>query len=111
MKLLILCLLLVFMIGCAKEPSTPIIDKVEKDGAGDVRTASAQAIQEWMGKKGADYAIEIWRMCTPVAQSAPANWRDGTEGRICQAADTIRLFNFDPKALKGDPRKYQGGTK
>ena len=104
-------LVLVLLVGCSKEPSTAIIDKVEKDGAGDVRTASAQAIQDWMRKRGADYAIEIWRMCTPVAQSAPANWRDSTEGRICQAADSIRLFNFDPSAIKGDPRKYQGGTK
>jgi hypothetical protein len=104
-------LVLVLLVGCSKEPSTAIIDKVDKDGAGDVRTASTQAIQDWMRKRGADYAIEIWRMCTPVAQSARANWRDSTEGRICQAADSIRLFNFDPNAIKGDPRKYQGGTK
>ena len=111
MKPLTLFSLAVLLAGCSKEPSTPIIDKVEKDGAGDVRTASAQAIEEWMRKKGTDYAVEIWRMCDPVAQKAAATWGDSTEGRICHAATSLRMFHFDPKALKGDPRKYQGGSK
>ena len=111
MKPLTLLLLLVLLVGCSKEASTPIIEKVERDGAGDVRKASGQAIEEWMRKRGADYAFEIWRMCEPIARSAPAAWNDGTEGRICRAATSVRLFNADPKGLKGDSRKFQGGWK
>jgi len=111
MKPLCLFFVLIFLVGCSKEASTPIIDKVEKDGAGDVRSASAQAIEEWMRKKGADYAVEIWRMCDPVAQKASSTWGDSTEGRICRAANSLRLFNVDPNALQGDHRKYQGGSK
>jgi hypothetical protein len=111
MKPLSLFLLLVLVCGCSKEASTPIIERVEKDGAGDVRAASAQAIDEWMRKKGTEYAVEIWRMCEPVVQKAASTWSDSTEGRICRSANSLRMFNWDSKAAPADPRKYQGGAK
>src|SRR5690349_25172204 len=91
MKLLSLCLI-IMLLGCSREPDTPIIQKVVKDGAGDVRAASTEAIQQWMQTKGAPYAQDIWRMCEPVQKNAPTTWGDSTEGRICTAANAARLF-------------------
>ena len=96
--------LLLLLGGCSQEPATPIIQRVEKDGAGDVRAASAESIQNWMQTKGSQYAQEIWAMCEPVRAKAPATWADSTEGRICNAANAVRLWG--KVRVGSDPRKY-----
>jgi hypothetical protein len=57
-----------------------------------------------MQTKGAPYAQEVWRMCEPVQKTAPSNWGDSTEGRICNAANTVRLFGRGK--MGSDPRTY-----
>ena len=103
MKLLNLCLALV-LVGCSREPDTPIIQRVVKDGAGDVRAASTEAIQQWMQTKGAPYAQKIWRMCEPVQKTAASTWADSTEGRICKAANAVRFWSRG--TIGSDPRTY-----
>ena len=103
MKLLTLCLGFL-LVGCVREPDTPIIQRVVKDGAGEVRAASAEAIERWMQAKGTAYAQEIWQMCQPVQRDAPSTWPDSTEGRICKAANTVRLWSRGN--VGSDPRRY-----
>ena len=103
MKSLSVCILLI-LAACSREASSPIIERVEKDGAGDVRAATAQSIQQWMQTKGGAYAVEIWKMCEPVQRSAPATSGDSAEGRICQAANAVRFFNKGN--VGSDPRRY-----
>jgi hypothetical protein len=103
MKLLYLCQTLM-LLGCSREPETPIIQRVVKDGAGNVRAASTEAIQQWMQTKGAPYAQEIWKMCEPVQRAAAATWGDSTEGRICKAANGVRFFGRGN--VGSDPRRY-----
>jgi hypothetical protein len=103
MKLLSLCLILM-LLGCSREPDMPIIQRVVRDGAGDVRAASTEAIQQWMQTKGATYAQEIWKMCEPVQKTAPSTWGDSTEGRVCKAANAARFWGRGN--VGSDPRKY-----
>jgi hypothetical protein len=103
MKRLGISLALLFA-GCSREPLTPITDKVEKDGAGDVRSASAESIQQWMQRKGPEYSRAIWAMCEPVQKNAPATWGDSTEGRVCKAANAVRFWGRGN--VGSDPRKY-----
>src|SRR5579859_6491318 len=103
MKLLNLCLALMLM-GCSREPDTPIILRVVQDGAGNVRAASTDAIQQWMQTKGAAYAQQIWGMCEPVQKTAPSTWGDSTEGRICKAANAVRFWGRGK--VGSDPRTY-----
>ena len=103
MKLFNLCLLLA-LLGCSREPDTPIIQRVEKDGAGDVRAASTEAIQKWMQTKGAPYAQEIWKMCESAEKKAQATWGDSTEGRICKASNAVRFWGRGN--VGSDPRRY-----
>ena len=103
MRLLNLYLALM-LVGCSREPDTPIIQKVVKDGAADVRAASTEAIQQWMQTKGGPYAPEIWRMCEPVQKNAPSTWGDSTEGQICKAANAVRFWGRG--SVGSDPRRY-----
>jgi hypothetical protein len=103
MKRLAISLALI-LTGCSREPPTAITERVEKDGAGDVRSASAEAIQQWMQRKGPEYAKEIWAMCEPVQKNAAANWGDSTEGRVCKAANAVRFWGRGN--VGSDPRKY-----
>ena len=67
------------------EPHSAIVDKVRDAGAGDVAAASEAGIQDWL-RSHADVAMQVNGMCTPARQSANAEWRDTTEGKVCLAA-------------------------
>jgi hypothetical protein len=111
-----LCFVVLFtalaMAGCSlfapKEPRSAIVGKVEKAGAGDLSTASMQAIQEWLGKHR-EIADTVEDMCKPVRQNADAKWADSTEGRVCSAAHTLAFFRFEPK--KSDGEVFHAGDK
>ncbi len=93
------------MAGCSlfvpKEPRSAIVEKVERAGAGDVSTASTQAIQEWLGRHR-EIADAVEDMCKPVREKADAKWADSTEGRVCSAAHTLAFFRFKPKQSDGE---------
>ena len=90
--------------GCNREPASIVVEKVKRDGAGDVEKASLDSITQWMWKKGTPYADELWAQCEPLKKAGNATWNDGTEGRVCTAAQTVRANSYRPAGT--DPRKY-----
>jgi hypothetical protein len=98
--------LILVLGGCAKEPSSAIVAKVEAAGAGDLRSASPQAMESWF-QQHRDLALEVRQLCQPVQKSAPANWADSTEGKVCAAASVASVFRF--RERKGDGRGFEAG--
>lgn len=96
------------MAGCSTEPRTQLVLKMERAGAGDVRVASPQAIEQWFGEHE-DVAVEIDRACAPLRAKAPATWRDTTDGRICAAAAKMHAFHYRPRPIDG--KTFQAGKK
>ena len=92
-------------VGCKKEPVSPIVEKVKRDGAGEVEHASQVSIAQWIGSKGAAYADALWTECEARKATADATWSDSTEGRVCGAAYTARINSVRPPPPR-DPRKY-----
>ena len=98
-------LLVALGTGCKNESASPIVERVKRDGAGEVETASQPAIAQWIGSKGAVYADALWSECEARKRSADATWADTTEGRVCGAAYTARINAVRPPPPR-DPRKY-----
>jgi len=96
--------LALLMVGCNREPSSVIVEKVKRDGAGDVEKASLDSVTQWMWKKGTPYADDLWAQCEPLKKAGTATWSDSTEGRVCTAAHTVRTNSSRP--IQGDPRRY-----
>ena len=96
--------LVLLVAGCNREPSSVIVEKVKRDGAGDVEKASLDSVTQWMWKKGTAYADELWAQCEPLKKAGTATWGDSTEGRVCTAAQTVRTNSSRP--IQGDPRRY-----
>lgn len=103
MRLLLLAVI-ALLAACIKETPSEIVKKVEAAGAGDLKSASTDSIVQWF-RKNQPLANEVKQLCTPIRSSAPANWADSTEGRVCQAASTATVFNFTPR--KGDGRGFE----
>lgn len=95
--------LALLLAGCTQEPPSEIVRKAEAAGAGNLRAASTDAIEDWF-RKHPDVAKETRDMCVPVRANAPANWADTTEGRVCNAASVATVFQF--KERKGDGRGF-----
>jgi hypothetical protein len=92
------------LAGCTQERPSEIVQTVEKAGAGNVRAASLESLEQWF-RKHPDVANDIKRLCAPVQQTATADWGDTTEGRVCKAASVATVFQFTPR--KGDGRGFQ----
>jgi hypothetical protein len=99
-------LLGLLLVGCTKEPPSAIVRKVEAAGAGDLRAASQQSIEDWF-RKHTEFAVEVRDQCRPIREKAPATWSSTTEGHVCNAANVASVFNF--KERKGDGKGYQAG--
>jgi len=95
--------IVLILVGCAKEPLSAIVAKVEAAGAGDLRTASPQAVETWF-RQHKELAVEVKQLCQPVRERAAANWADSTEGKVCAAASVASAFNF--RERKGDGRGF-----
>ena len=88
MRGLAIVLALVAMVACSSGPedrSSPILQKAEAAGAGDLRTASTPSIEDWL-RKHRDLTVDLDKMCKPARQQGNAKWLDSTEGRLCTAA-------------------------
>ena len=63
------CLLLfVLLASCTQERPSEVVQRVQNAGAGDVRSASQQSLEQWF-RQHADIANEIKGRCAPT--SAP----------------------------------------
>lgn len=100
---------LLWLVGCtAPEPPSPILQKLEAAGSGDLSNASADAIQQWLGPRR-DLAIEVETMCKAARPTATGKWADTTEGRICSASSQLAFFRYTPQT--GDGKTYKSGTR
>lgn len=94
--------------GCAPEPPSPIVEKVQQAGSGDLSMVSTQDMQQWLGKHQ-KLAIQVDQMCKPVRKKATAQWASSTEGRLCNAARQLAYFRWSP--AHSDGRKFNPGLK
>jgi hypothetical protein len=104
------CVLFGFFICAACTPTerqSTIVEHAEKAGAGDLRSATSQSIQQWLGRNR-QVALEIEEMCKTVRQSTTADWADTTEGRLCAAAHELAFFRSAP--ARGDGRVFRPGV-
>ena len=100
---------LLMLSGCStSEPPSPIVQKLEQAGAGDLKNASADSIQQWLGPRR-ELAIEVENMCKAARPKAPSNWGDTTEGRICTASAQLAFYRYTPQT--GDGKTYKSGTR
>ena len=102
MKRIILFILLFvgLLVGCQKkEAPSPIVQKLEAAGAGDLSAASVNSIQQWL-QQHEDLALQVKKDCDQVRKSGatPANWGDTIEGRVCTAAVNTSFY----RPFKGD---------
>lgn len=94
--------------NCSRpEQPSPIVQKAEAAGAGNLSTASEASMAQWLAKNPG-VARDIEGMCKPVRSSSSATWGDTTEGKLCKASGRIAFFA--PSQTKGDDRKFGAGT-
>jgi len=93
--------------GCTRQPPpSPIVQKVQDSGAGDLSNLSQLNIQEWL-LKHKDLAYQVDAACKPVQEKATAAWQETTEGKVCGAAHQIALAR--PVPVQGDSVGYWPG--
>lgn len=96
------------LTGCAREPRSPIVEKVEQAGSGDLSASTTQDMQQWLAKHR-DLAVQVDDMCKPVREKATAQWGSSTEGRLCNAARQLAFYRWSP--AQSDGRKFEPGLK
>jgi hypothetical protein len=99
---LIICLLVLCCCGPHEQQST-IVERAEKAGSGPLAGVTTPAIQQWLAQHK-EVAWQINDMCRPVRSKAPVEWRESTEGRVCEAAAEIAFWRV-PK-ITGDARTF-----
>ena len=72
------------LAGCAREPKSAIVQKVEAAGSGDLSQVSNAGIRNGSGHK--DLRTRWMKCASPSGRSAAAGWSDSTEGRVCNTA-------------------------
>jgi hypothetical protein len=90
-------------MACTREPRSAIVQKVDEGGCASLSGVSTDAIQKCLAQRR-QLAIEVDQMCKPVRESAPAQWNDTTEGRVCAAARNLAFWRSSP--VQGDGKTY-----
>jgi hypothetical protein len=73
-------------VGCKSEPSSEIVQRVKAAGAGDVEHATVRSLSDWFRSRK-DLTMEIASKCKALDKTKQqADWRQSTEGRVCDAA-------------------------
>ena len=96
-------LLIGVLTGCSQKPETeaakqqpsPIVQKAESNGTGDLSNTSVAAMKTWFSNHP-DVAQDIQKDCEPIQAKAPASWNDSVEGRVCQAAGEAAASKAPP---------------
>ena len=97
------------LFACSRpEPRSPIVEKVEQAGSGNLAAVSKDGMREWLGKHK-DVASQADEMCKPIRVNATAQWADSTEGRLCAAARELAVWRAGP--VTGDDKTYLPGLK
>lgn len=98
--------LILVLGGCAKEPSSAIVAKVEAALNSDKWSGEPVGLATWF-QQHQDLAYEVRLLCQQVQKDAPPNWAASKEGGICAAASDASVFRF--KGRKGDGRGFEAG--
>ena len=100
---------LLSLVACrTPEPRSAVVEKLEQAGSGDLSNVSTGSIHDWLGRhKGLAYEVDA--MCKPIRASAPAQWSDSTEGRVCRVAGGLALTRGGP--VTSDGKNYLPGLK
>src|SRR5580698_3902662 len=94
--------LLAGLFACSRsEPRSPIVEKVEQAGSGNLAGVSKDGMREWLGKHK-EMAYQVDENCKPVRQKATAQWVDSTEGRLCTAARELAFRRSGPVTCDGE---------
>jgi len=102
-------IVLLTTFSCSRpEAGSPIVEKVERAGAGSLTAVSKDGMREWLGKHK-DVAYQADEMCKPIRVNATAQWADSTEGRLCAAARELAVWRAGP--VTGDDKTYLPGLK
>ena len=102
-------LVLVGLLACSRpEPRSPIVEKVEQAGSGNLAAVPKDGMREWLAKHK-DVAYQVDEMCKPVRQKATAQWAESTEGRLCTVARDLAFWRSGP--VTGDDKTYSPGLK
>jgi hypothetical protein len=94
-RIAITVIVVLALAGCAREPKSAIVQKVEAAGSGDLSQASNAGIRNWLSAHK-DLAYQVDEMCKPVRSNATAGWSDSTEGRVCNTARELAFFRSGP---------------
>src|SRR3954464_7842071 len=94
---LVLVVLVVSLVGCSviKERSSPIVQKAQSCGAGELSGTSMMAVQDWFGKPPG-CAVMVEEFCKPVRINATGVWMDSMEGRVVTAARNVAQWVRKP---------------
>jgi hypothetical protein len=61
------------VFACSRpEPGSPIVEKVEQAGSGDLAAVSKDGMREWLGKHK-DVAYQVDGMCSQCGRTRPHN--------------------------------------
>jgi hypothetical protein len=92
----LICLSII-LCGCAHHESlTAITTEVRDAGGGDPRVVSVDAMRMWFIRH-AGFAGHIAAECKGV-EDHPLGWVEGTEGRVCMAAQDAAYIANMPRA-------------
>ena len=102
-------LVLVGLLACSRpQPRSPIVEKVEQAGSGNLAAVPKDGMREWLAKHK-DVAYQVDEMCKPVRQKATAQWAESTEGRLCTVARELAFWRSGH--VTGDDKTYSPGLK
>src|SRR5215475_4059315 len=88
-----LALMLLAMGGCKHVANSEIVAKYRAAGGGDPDGATAQQIGVWMSQQEHEgVRKELTPLCEARQKTAPADWMNSDEGRICTAVTDANFF-------------------
>ena len=91
--LLFLGLMLLAMGGCKHVANSEIVAKYQAAGGGYPDGATAQQIGVWMSQKEHEgVRKELTPLCQARRKTAPADWMNSDEGRICTGVTQANMF-------------------
>jgi hypothetical protein len=95
-------LLLVAASGCKHVAASEIVAKYRAAGGGDPDGATAQQIGVWMSQKEhTGVRKELTPLCQAREKTAPADWMNSDEGRICTGVMQANFFAPSEMNRKG----------
>lgn len=97
-------LMLVAASGCKHVAQSEIVAKYRAAGGGETDGDTAQQIDVWMGQKEHEgVRKELTPLCQARQKTAPADWMNSDEGRICTGVTQANFFAPSEINRKGTP--------